>query len=481
MQIKSKVKFHNRFDIEVIREGVVIQKGFAENIVLDQAYTRLCALSSFFVNIHYGTGNGTLESTRTTLFTHLGTKIAETTETIRALPTSKWTRKITLNPSDNVGATLTEVGVAFGSTNTNLITHAMIKDAEGNPLTLTKTDLDVIVIYATIFATLNDNTNTRMCLNSIISGTVNYNELIMYFTGGSYNTTSAIELDLNERDTNALSTIHFITSKSPTVVAETVNRKRKYSTRFEITEGNTYNQVKTLSLNGICRYTPVPSVDFVNKIIGVGDGLITQFPVIPEIMNPVFKRNSTIDGNVVISGTENPTKRLSILAFMEYPVVGKTFLSWVADPFATGGQSWFSYTDMGTWKNTESLLGKKIFLDALGNSNNDTGYLYLDSSIDGVTWTTRLSRGSRASSGRDVQSAIVTWDDLFYRVRMSSYGLGVRMVWIEDPLNSAPIATFATPPALGETVSVSGKVNYFPKSTDYVLDVSFEIQFGEGV
>ncbi|OPZ87777.1 MAG: hypothetical protein BWY74_03320 [Firmicutes bacterium ADurb.Bin419] len=147
MYLKSGIKLHNRFDIEVrdSKTGDLKQKGIAENIVLNQMYSRICADAAYFVNIHFGNGTGTLDPTRTSLFNHLGTRTAETEETIKAFPVSKWVRKITLNPEEFVNTTFTEVGIAYGSTNTNLVTQALIKDSEGNPLSLTKTNLDVLV------------------------------------------------------------------------------------------------------------------------------------------------------------------------------------------------------------------------------------------------------------------------------------------------------------------------------------------------
>ena len=151
MQVEQKVSIHNRFDVEINGEWV----GYGENIVLDQMWTRLCGGLSYFVNIHFGTGAGTPIASRTTLFAHLGTKTAVNDEQVKALPVSRWKRKIVLNPEEYVGQTITEVGIAFGSTASNLVTHAMLKDAEGNPISITKSDTDVVTIYATVFVTLN--------------------------------------------------------------------------------------------------------------------------------------------------------------------------------------------------------------------------------------------------------------------------------------------------------------------------------------
>ena len=128
MHIEQKVTIHNRFDLEVrdAKTGELKQKATGFNIVLDQMWTRLCGGSSYFVDIHFGTGGGTLSPSRTSLFTHLGTKTAADEEQVKALPVSRWKRKIVLNPEEFVGSTITEVGIAFGSTASNLVTHAKL-------------------------------------------------------------------------------------------------------------------------------------------------------------------------------------------------------------------------------------------------------------------------------------------------------------------------------------------------------------------
>jgi len=134
LKAKIDTKIHNRFDVffKNIETGIEKQIGYAENIVLDQIYTRLCGRTPYFVNIHFGTGAGTPSAERTTLFTHLGTKTAINDAQSKALPISYWRQKIVLNPNEYVGSVLTEVGIAYGATNTNLVTHAMIKDMNGN-------------------------------------------------------------------------------------------------------------------------------------------------------------------------------------------------------------------------------------------------------------------------------------------------------------------------------------------------------------
>ena len=182
MKEKIKANIHNRFDIMKtdIRTGKTEQVGYAENIVLNQIYTRLCARNTYFVNIHYGTGTGTLDASRTSLFTHKGTRTAINDEINKALPMSSWRRKIVLNPEEEVGTIFTEVGIAFGSTASNLVTHAQIRDMNGNVVSITKTAFDVLTIYGTIYVTFSTN-NAKLGLCSLPDN----NPLVNYLIGGT--------------------------------------------------------------------------------------------------------------------------------------------------------------------------------------------------------------------------------------------------------------------------------------------------------
>lgn len=152
MRAVVKPKFHNRFDIVVtnVLTNEVEIIGQAENMVLDRMYTRLVTLGSYFDQIVFGTGSGTMDPTRTTLFNRVGNKPCSTVELIRAFPVSKWTKSIRLEATEYNGNILTEVGIS--ETTTNINTHAMITDAEGNQLTIEKTSVRIIDIYATVFA-----------------------------------------------------------------------------------------------------------------------------------------------------------------------------------------------------------------------------------------------------------------------------------------------------------------------------------------
>lgn len=196
MKFKSNIglKIHNRFDIEVkdANTGEVLQTAQAENIVLDRIYTRLLNFQSYFDQIVFGSGTGTLSASRTTLFTRIGNKAAVTESLVRSYPTSVWTRSISLGTEEFNGNTIREVGIS--DTTTNINTHALITDSEGNPLSVEKTNLRIIDIYATVFVEVY----------SVDSGCFFYgNGLRDYLTGGSApaNTLSLFSFSDDDRST----------------------------------------------------------------------------------------------------------------------------------------------------------------------------------------------------------------------------------------------------------------------------------------
>ena len=175
------IRFHNRFDFVItdvesgeISRAFAALKPQAENIVLDRIYTRLLNFQSYFDQIVFGSGTGTLAASRTTLFNRIGNKAAVTESSVRSYPNSAWTRKIRLETGEHNGTTLREVGIS--ETTTNINTHALITDSEGNPLEIEKTSSRIIDIYATVFVEVY----------SVDSGCFFYaNGLRDYLTGGS--------------------------------------------------------------------------------------------------------------------------------------------------------------------------------------------------------------------------------------------------------------------------------------------------------
>jgi hypothetical protein len=155
-KIGFSATLHNRFDIEVIdaATGEIKQKAYAENVICTNLWSRIIT-STYFNYIFYGTGSGTPSSSDTSLFTHLGYGTPSTSDDVYTHDLAERVislrRKIQLSETTAVGSTLTEVGIGYGTSSSNLVTHAMLKDMNGNAISIAKTDTDIINIYATVF------------------------------------------------------------------------------------------------------------------------------------------------------------------------------------------------------------------------------------------------------------------------------------------------------------------------------------------
>ena len=297
MKIKQKVNIHNRFDVYIDNIETGEHREFVGyNIILDQMWTRLCAGNSYFSNISFGKGTGTPTPNRTSLFNHLGTKSAETEEIIKAFPVSSWKRKIVLNPEEFVGSTISEVGIAYGSSATTLVTHAMLRDSEGNPISITKTSTDVVTIYATVFITLVDNPLIKWL------GLPTGNQLINYLTGGS-SPSGSFGLSTIENPYSPLGT-----TTSVTWTSDVPNRKRKTDTlRFGITSGN--GHVKYLYFaNLFSLKLPAPGIfsgqPYTGINVGSGDGVKKSF-MLPSAnirqSSLVIKKNGVVVSDYIAS------------------------------------------------------------------------------------------------------------------------------------------------------------------------------------
>jgi len=286
MKVETAITLHNRFDVEVrdALSGELKQQAKAYNIVLDQMWTRLCAGNAYFVNIHFGTGTGALAVTRTSLFTHLGTRAATDDTLVRAFPNSSWRRRIVLNPEEFVGASLSEVGVAFGTGTTTIVTHALLEDAAGNPITILKTSVDVVTIFATIFVTFSAPADV------VYINMPNGNGLVNYLIGGAAAPSGAFSLGEavgagSTQMTGLGSQPALGSTAAATWTADTANRRRTTGImRFGTTVGNGHAAEYIFS-NVFRARLPLANVftgqAYVNVPVGNGDGATRDF-VLPS-------------------------------------------------------------------------------------------------------------------------------------------------------------------------------------------------------
>jgi hypothetical protein len=327
MEIKSKLAVHNFFEIEVrdAETNELRETARAENIVLNEYFRALAnghsggSYESYMcVGICFGRGTGTLSRTRTSLFDQIARRAASLVSYVPATPTWAITREITLGVTEFNGEVITEVGFwsAYDRTVMNvggLSTHALLQDSEGNPITITKTDTDIVIIRGTFFVTLTAGTGlgangaynvaltSRLAAHMTGKTCINWRQYLM----GRWPVDSVIELtneieDLSEAEWNA-NKLPYIRRITRTNSAEEASRASS-QTLWDVANMTITIPLRTFSdtaypnqvfrcIGGMGGVINLPDHDFfppfhvAGKNIGSGDGTTVDFNIgVPVIM-----------------------------------------------------------------------------------------------------------------------------------------------------------------------------------------------------
>lgn len=492
MYLKLEVgsKIHNRFEIEVrdARTGEIKQRGQAENIILNRMYERLCNFNSYFNYIHFGKGEGALDTSRNILFDELGYKQAVTEEIIKDFPVSRWVRKIVLNPEEYVGESITEVGISdtYSSSKSSsyINTHALIKDAEGNLLNILKTDTDVVVIYATVFIELQDKSDNIHFLR------VNNNSLLDYLLGSS-SPSSTIQACTEIAKTISKDVISSnVTNKAATKTVDINNRKVIFTTRYGINEGNI--PINAIQLQNTMRVLLPDSKVFTSHSIsvnvGVGDGNTSSF-ILPVSNYKSEKDRYYLDGVECFDFTVR--KGIVGSPSLYFDTDSSTM---IIDREAKEAIRHFGKTKIDSGLDIRTpLVFKCNYPHEISGieytayqSGRGGDYFPTYYSQDGEVWEEILPKQSIMRDTRTLKFMLPEpIKDVYIKIGPVSYSTdwnySIPRVWGIRIIPAEPMVLFNTPPPEGAVITADYTVPYIPKTEDYVLDVTCEIQFGEGV
>ena len=362
MNIDVGIKIHNRFDIEVkdIRTGEIVQKAQAENIVLNNMYSYLCSNvnNKVAINeyIHFGKGTGIISPLRTSLFNRLSGNQSTIVETvINSPPTASYCKKkIVITSSEQVGETITEVGI-HSANSTSVYTHALLKDSEGNQISIgPKTETQEITIYSTVYATVSLPDGCSLSLYTYSSKILNslLKLLLGYETSSlsAINTNSQMQLRVST-DKNATNpTTYYSDYISQLYVSFTTHDipNKKSSTgrvRFDSSVGN--GKIWSIAImgtnfqrDGLMRIlfpnTLWQGYNFIGKSIGVGDGSTKKFNL------PWSDINTTKEYKIYIDGALK-TKNVDYTLANEVEETSVTFADAPASGLAITGDWWVDY------------------------------------------------------------------------------------------------------------------------------------------
>lgn len=507
METKSNIGIHNRFDVEVIDTitGKIKQKARGYNVVCNNLFARLSAGKyDYATYIQYGSGTGTPSASDTQLFNFVGAINPSYDDDVHTDRCHEGicsvTRKIVLNPSVAVGITLTEVGLAYSNSNGSLCTHAMLQDMNGNPLTITKTNTDIINIYATIYlhwdasgdfqlysgSGQNDSYNGYIYASSplyerflgISRGTPDYS-----YGGGEMGHLWGLNGRLN--CTEYAGYVPWVFKRKDKSVGHDTTNKRTtvYVARFEANEVNNVGGIgrfvylwncssygsSAANYNFVCRSseggrgiwlvieaggTVIPPSQITDEAAGVGDGTTTDFAVKFSFpYDAEIKINGVVQnqGVTVIRGPVNTDK---LWNFMDTRSV-----NYPKRPVLTN-----ITTNANIWYNGYSYYNYAYDL-GIASVNASSGSLY--GSDDGENWTL-----IHTFSGSETYT--LTGHDQHYKY----YKPTAQMNYTWNTWNGKAIK-FTAPPANGDVITITYKTPFVAKDENHVYDLNHTFTFGE--
>lgn len=298
MKTNLKAEFHNTYFLQLIEAatGKIKQEVEAHNVVVNNMFSNDYMTGSSWTSpalqinsIVVGSGSGTPAKTDKDLFTSLwnlqATKTYNFDTDYKGITV---TLTATFPASSSYVGKVTEVGMEgrqYGSyANRNgIVTHSLLQDAEGNPITIDKTDLDELIVTATMHFTMSGNGFELLPLYNSWLGRYfwgnaihlcdTYFSLARTFKGylghfADYHSEEGVpdlDLTLTPSPTYDKSSMKF-TATNARILAD---------------KGNTH-YYNALVLNNF-GYWPLPNpdifpyYDFENINIGIGDGVTTAF------------------------------------------------------------------------------------------------------------------------------------------------------------------------------------------------------------
>ena len=541
-----KTSIHNRFDIEVrdAKTGELKQKAEAYNVICDTLWDRLCAHdsnnnwnrngSAYNTMICFGTGTGTPSSSDTTLFNYLGNKAGTVNRNITHFLDQHVyivERTIVLNPEEYVGSDLTEVGISW--TSNQIATHALIKDLNGNVISIHKTDTDIITIIGSIYLHFNDFGNGSILIDydsyidvetgipRSIAYLVFFDVLCGLYPLGRPGSSYAVEANawvVNQICSKITGITNFSTDM--TLINHPINRSsatadpvnKTITLNFERLQASKGNNVihRTYRVGFAADY-PDSKVDIslfillskgwyspaaiTQEAIGTGDGTTagfnTHFPI--KTISKVY-----IDGvetnNYSYVNVHKPCLMLYYMPAvvnLRNDIYYKTSVYRDAD---TSGYELYEYLSQPS----ESYAEENVFYSEFGIKRLDFycgsawydppwGKLKLMASDDLVTWleSEEMYYDDRSSSVQSYTLPANMKNKRFYKLKATSYGDGNNdrlRVWyryIADISDDDHNIVFSTPPAAGSVITIDYTPDCIAKDENHVFDLSMTFTLNE--
>ena len=492
-----RASIHNRFDVEVrdAATGALRQRARGYNVICDTLWSDCfsnTSISSYMRNIAYGTGSGTPSAADTTLFTPLGsaatTDMSTTVDVLTGVAAS--TGKITLSPETAVGETLTEVGIG---TTAKIFTHAMLEDMNGNPISIEKTDTDVIIIYATVYLhwsatgwdgkalAPSDVTGMNMLSVMLAGAQIDHQQLQIWAKFAGYRGAAR---RYGESQT-------WMT----TLTWSAATKKYSFSGRAGVDEQNLPIRdvalllgTPSISAGGIYStlwlsallgswFTP-PAIT--GEAIATGDGATADFrTAFPVRSGATVYVNGVAAAATVRSGPPDASDLAPWLNALDSASTLAHLICLGSIATSSDSSAYLRYTDAGNIFENPDRAAVGIASFVLRYTGSGTRQSKIETSDDLVTWTEAVTTPTTSSSQQTAEIPAAQQGARFFRLT----NLGTSSSYIQSAVgnvaNPATNIHFDAPPAAGAVITASYVPDCIAKDSNHVFDLTVELQLGE--
>lgn len=456
MENEIKVNIHNRFDIvrKNAKTGEILGEYVAENIILNKFWDK------YFVNnasssaaelinyIAFGTGTVTPLATDTGLTAELGKKLS----TLVSADTSQWEstgvcsikRTIRLEDTEYIGSTISEVGFSTANVGVfgggyNVVTKALIKDANGNIITIPKNAGEIIDIFATFYIQIPHELSPYIHLgnwSTLSSLSASWVDEMAYYTTG--------------RGTYQFSNVcgDYYSAGNAVITKDATLKKLTWAVPNVVAmNGNGLGGFRGLELGAIRIDLPNPAFTqpiLEKEVIATGDGVARDF--------------QTDFGYVLNNGTAkvfaNDIEQAGVTIDFDRPVP------------RTNMTSLFRYIPIGVGE--EGIAFENPF-NEYGLETFTTKYYALYSSDDGVNWT---SLGTGGTSTTTTRAIPVDHQHKRYLkvIRNGSMSFVTPYNFVSAQFALTKNIHFVVAPALGDTITMTYQPDCIAKDDKHVLN-----------
>ena len=448
---------HNRFDIEVVdsKTGKIKQKAQAENIICDNLWNYMFSGKMIWnKNIQYGSGSGTPSASDVSLFSFLGvgtpsdavyngndfTKIASVT------------RHITLLETEQVGKTFTEVGIsATTSSSGSLCTHALIKDMNGNPISIIKTNTDILSIYATVFLHgYLDSGNIYKCFNI-----GQYPSSFLKFGLGMSSGPGLGRIDLFPNSSSSATATFDIQKKTVTYVYNRVAASSYNNTNGFKKLKDPWGGEGASGIEMIVPFTGCLGTDISLEAIGTGDGQTKDFKTKFDFIKTA---DVLIDGTIVSTATVDKGT----------PFTVQDALNSMVPIFTYDGEAVPSYMKRDATNIYQNQYASSFGFSSISASR---GNVEISVSNDGKTWTV-VGSSTTVNIPTEYQRS-----EYWKFVNKSNYEYGNDVTFTLDGDYSKNIH-FTEAPDSGAVITANYFTETIAKDENHVYDRTMSITYG---